>query len=153
LLYKSGWSGIHVDMNPAKIEVFLKNRPNDINICCAVSSSNGKFVIANKGRTTERLVPYDPNKKYDDEEIVDAKTIENVMQQANRNTIDYVNIDCEGHDFEVLKMLDLEKYSVKILTIEALDKSSEVLISNYMSQRGYTLSDKLHWTLLFVKSR
>ena len=48
-------------------------------------------------------------------------------------------------------MLNLEMYSVKIITIEALDKTSEMLISNYMIDQKYTLADKLHWTLLFIK--
>jgi hypothetical protein len=93
LLYKSGWRGINIDMNPSKVEAFLKHRPDDVNICCAISSSNGKFVISNKGRTTESLVPYDSNIKYDNDEIVEARTIDEVIKSTHFDSIDYVNIE------------------------------------------------------------
>ena len=38
LLYKLGWNGINIDLNPLSIDLFNVARPNDINICAAVSS-------------------------------------------------------------------------------------------------------------------
>ena len=40
LMYKLGWSGVNIDLNPLTIELFKVARPNDINICAAVSNSN-----------------------------------------------------------------------------------------------------------------
>ena len=41
-LYKSGWGGINIDLNPFTIDLFNVARPNDKNICAAVSSKKGK---------------------------------------------------------------------------------------------------------------
>ena len=41
LMYKLGWGGVNIDLNPLTIELFKVARPNDINICAAVSNSNG----------------------------------------------------------------------------------------------------------------
>ena len=38
LMYKLGWNGINIDLNPLTIELFNVARPNDINICAAVSN-------------------------------------------------------------------------------------------------------------------
>jgi hypothetical protein len=37
-----GWSGINIDIEEDKIKTFNILRPNDINICCPVSSVNKK---------------------------------------------------------------------------------------------------------------
>ena len=43
LLHKDrGWSGINIDIEEDKIKTFNILRPNDINICCPVSSVNKK---------------------------------------------------------------------------------------------------------------
>ena len=38
LLYKKGWRGINIDLNNATIELFKIIRPEDINICAALSN-------------------------------------------------------------------------------------------------------------------
>jgi FkbM family methyltransferase len=151
LLYKNGWSGVNIDMNPDKIALFTIHRPNDVNLCCAISSSNQKFMISNSGNPTERLVSCESEECVDPNLLVEARTVEQALMNHGIDHIDYVNIDCEGHDYEVLQFLDLKKYSVRILTIEALNKESESLIVQYMQERGFAFSEKLHWTLLFTK--
>ena len=42
LLHKRGWSGLNIDLNPLSIELFNVARPNDINICAAVSNKKTK---------------------------------------------------------------------------------------------------------------
>ena len=37
LLYKQGWNGLNIDLNPLSIELFNYLRPRDINICAAIS--------------------------------------------------------------------------------------------------------------------
>ena len=37
LFYKLGWKGINIDLNPLTIELFNIARPDDINICAAIS--------------------------------------------------------------------------------------------------------------------
>ncbi len=41
-LYKRGWKGLNVDLNPLSIELFNFARPRDINICEAISSKKSK---------------------------------------------------------------------------------------------------------------
>ena len=43
LLYKKGWTGINIDLNPYSIELFNFSRPNDINLNFAVSLSSKKI--------------------------------------------------------------------------------------------------------------
>ena len=38
-----GWSGINIDANKDSIDLFNKERPNDINICCGVAPTDGEL--------------------------------------------------------------------------------------------------------------
>ena len=40
LFHKLGWKGVNIDLNPLSIELFNVARPNDINICTAISDIN-----------------------------------------------------------------------------------------------------------------
>ena len=42
LLYKRGWRGINIDLDPKNIRLFNLERPKEINICKCVSSNNSK---------------------------------------------------------------------------------------------------------------
>ena len=37
LFHKIGWKGINIDLNPLTIELFNIARPNDLNLCVAIS--------------------------------------------------------------------------------------------------------------------
>ena len=39
-MYKKGWRGINIDMNPLSIELFNFYRPKDINLNVAISNDN-----------------------------------------------------------------------------------------------------------------
>ena len=45
LLYKKGWKGINVDINPTSIDLFNIARPNDFNICTAVNDKKKTFEV------------------------------------------------------------------------------------------------------------
>ena len=41
LLYKRGWSGTNIDLNPTSIDMFNYVRKRDINICALISNEDG----------------------------------------------------------------------------------------------------------------
>ena len=41
LFHKLGWKGINIDLNPLTIDLFNIARPNDVNICAAISNKKG----------------------------------------------------------------------------------------------------------------
>ena len=45
LLYKKGWSGTNIDLNKTSIDLFNILRPNDKNICSAISDRSEKVKV------------------------------------------------------------------------------------------------------------
>ena len=44
-MYKQGWNGMNIDLNPLTIELFNFARPNDVKICSAISNKVAKKKI------------------------------------------------------------------------------------------------------------
>lgn len=84
---------------------------------------------------------------------VPAMTINDFFAKHNLTTINYLFLDIEGIDFEVLKSIDFSKVNIKNLQIEHLHLDKETLIS-YMKERGYSATvglDVHGFDTMFVK--
>ena len=45
LLYRKGWQGINIDINPTSIDLFNIARPNDFNICTTINDKEESFEV------------------------------------------------------------------------------------------------------------
>jgi len=65
---------------------------------------------------------------------VKTKVFSNIINQK----FDFLNIDCEGSDYKILKTIDLKKFKPKLISIE-VSKKSEKFIYNYMNSYNYKI--------------
>ena len=140
LLFQNGWNGINIDLNQTSIDYFNIIRPNDINICAAIGNDKKKVKIyiesifsplntisknRSKNLTSKNIRKnfyYTKTKKFND--LIEAK-------------FDFLNIDLEGVDFEVLKTINLNFYKPKLICIEVLEKKNFLKIKKYLIKFGY----------------
>jgi FkbM family methyltransferase len=54
--------------------------------------------------------------------------------------INYVNIDCEGHDLEVLRGLDLNRCRPRVIAIEGWTSEERRMQSEFLEGFGYRLN-------------
>ena len=113
-MYKNGWKGINIDMNPLSIELFDFCRPKDINLNIAISNNNLEKKIyflgdLNTQNTLDKnqLNFLKSHHNVKDHEIVEKKirtqNINSILDQYKFYNIDFMNLDVEGHEIEVLK--------------------------------------------------
>ena len=131
LLFNNGWSGLNIDLNKTSIDLFKIMRPNDYNICAALSDQQEEtdlFFDHNFSpvNTLSKSVYDTSNKnvsfKKMNKKKISTLTFEDIIKKIpNSLAIDFLNIDCEGYDFYVLKGLNLKKYSPKLICIETHD--------------------------------
>ena len=153
LLYKNGWKGINIDLVQLNIDLFKIIRPKDINICCAISNKNetSKVYIPN-GNLLSSEISIKKNysnviKKYHNNLFIIKKiktyTFKKILKKfkIKINNIDFLKIDIEGKDFEVLKSINLKKYRPKLICIETfdLDKKNKKNIYKYIKNINYKL--------------
>jgi FkbM family methyltransferase len=72
--------------------------------------------------------------------VVRAATLTEILDEVKAPIkIDFVSLDVEGSELNVLKGLNFQKYQVEYILIETRDLNQ---ISNYLSTKGFQLIDK-----------
>ncbi len=162
LLYKKGWSGINIDPVPNMQQLF-KERVRDINISVGISNKRGfmQYYTFSKSplNTFEPEVARQQEQKYGNPKEIETEvfTLREILDNyANNKKIDFMNIDVEGHEIEVLSSNDWEKYSPRVIALEDQnldinhpEKSESFL---FLKSKGYDLKNKLNYTSFYHKS-
>ena len=153
LLYKSGWSGINIDLNKISIDLFDIVKPRDINICAAISNKEGiiEYYLPNNNplsseittnKNFSKILKNIHGNKY---QTFKTKSItwQSIEKQYNTllESVDILKIDIEGSDLEVLETIDLNKLNPELLMIEAstLDVSERNKVISYLKFKNYKI--------------
>jgi FkbM family methyltransferase len=154
LLYQSGWRGVNIDLRPQAIALFNQYRPADFNVCAAISDKTERVAVEINGRPTDRILPaVSVQTPESTVQFVETRSLQSVLDQCPfpLPSIDYLNVDCEGHDIAVLRSLNWVRHEPKIITVEALDDASVSAMREEMRLLSYQLVGKLSWTLVFIR--
>jgi FkbM family methyltransferase len=160
LLYKRGWRGINIDLQEDVIAEFRNCRRRDHNVAACLSDSESAVRVAYYAAgNLNRVLPADDQ---DERSLIGSApmrvtktpttTLTRIIEQSpfRLEQIDYLNIDCEGHDFTVLRGLDLTRCRPRILTIEAFTEEERRTIAEFLAPHGYRLDQFLARTAIFV---
>ncbi len=131
-LYKLGWRGVNIDLNSLAIDLFNFARPKDTNICAAISNTKAKKSLYYLGDfATQNTLQKEHTfflKKHFKISPNDIKTkkiktqkLEDILNSLNLFIIDFMNIDIEGHELEVLKSLNFNKFKINVICVEILN--------------------------------
>ncbi len=165
LLYRNGWNGINIDLSKINIDLFDLIRPNDTNICEIISKKKEKieYYIPNNDPLSVETTA-DKNylkflKKIHKNEykkkIGFALTWNDIIKKykLNIHEVDFVTIDIEGKDLEVLKIINIAKMKPKIIMIEApiFLKKMRREIKDYLKINRYKVINSNNLNLLFLK--
>lgn len=74
--------------------------------------------------------------------IVKTKTLNSILEAKSYPKIDFISIDVEGHEMEVLKGFSVEKFLPRIMIIEANSRKMKREISEYLDKFGYIRCNK-----------
>lgn len=173
LLHKRGWSGVNIDLDINNIELFKISRPNDENICTAISDAEKNvelYFYHNKSpiNTIEKKVSEYQSAKIKEIKNIKTNTLNNVLScsKFKDKKFNLMSVDVEGHEMNVLKGFDIEKYSPEVIVIEFLDLSlskieikyqnfNKILASElykYLISKDYKLVNFIYADLVFVKN-
>jgi FkbM family methyltransferase len=155
LFYRRGWRGINIEPNPKGYAEFLRYRPRDVNLNCAVSSDEKQVsftcdgVFSGINDDTHLYRDRNPNAQ---QITVQSRPLAKIFDQhvPPGTHIDYLSVDCEGHDLEVLRSNDWSRYRPRVLLVEDHEKRAEVSIDEVLSKLDYAPICKLRLTKVFV---
>ncbi len=163
--YKNGWRGINIDAMPDSMISFNKERPRDVNLETGVSLEKSELTYYMFNEPALNTFSKDEAKKKDglrDFKIIAERKIQTLPLSSilkaylpHNVQIDFLTIDVEGLDLQVLKSNDWELYRPAMVLVEdlkkypivELEKQSEVY--KFLDSKEYQLVAKTFNTLFF----
>ena len=149
--YKQGWSGINIDATPGVMSAFDHIRKRDINLNVAVGCKSrdvtfyswgfpSVFNTADAELARQRALKL--GKKPVEIRVKSFPLADLLEKYVPDNTkIDFLSVDVEGLDLEVLKSNNWDKYRPELVLVEdysgSLIELQDSEIISYMTQKDY----------------
>jgi len=147
LLSQKGWRGINVDINEFSIKLFNFCRPGDLNLNLAVSDKNGEvdFYYQKKLSVLNTIVKAQANMVFQNrvkKGKIKTRTITEILDSSiyKNKPIDFLKIDVEGVDLDILKSLDFSRYSPKLICVEIFPENKNAI---YEAEMATQAKDKI----------
>lgn len=129
LFYRRGWRGINIDAMPGSMKDFERVRPRDINIECGVAGSPGRLsyhrfnepALNTFDATEAQLKNKLPYQLIDTVEV-EVQRLDALLERylPAGQQIDFLSVDVEGKDEEVLRSNDWIRYRPRFILAETL---------------------------------
>lgn len=147
------WTGINIEPIKEVYDKLVINRPTSININCAVCNSDGETeFLCNKGYT-EMISgikdTFDPRhiQRLERENIqmgsftetitVNTKRLETIFDEHDITRIEYLSVDVEGAEFEVIRSINFDKVFIDVIGFENNYDDTSGPIIKYLEDKGY----------------
>ncbi len=157
-----GWRGMCIEPIAEEFENLRRNRNEKcicINGAIADFSGKGRFLYA-KGSAdmlSGLIDKYDPrhleivkasgsNGEFIERDV-DCFKLNDLLEKHNMYHVDYLSIDTEGGELDILKTIDFSKFDIDVITIE--DNYGYPEIRTLMREKGFVLITYLSQDLLY----
>ena len=140
------WTGILSEPSKNWHKQLRSNRNAYISEKC-IWKSSGQMIHFNESvhpefSTIDHLTQFDGMEKSrisQDRYFVETTTLLDLLESANApNLIDYLSIDTEGSEYEILKEFDFSKYQFGVITVEHNHNENESKIDELLNENGYS---------------
>jgi len=148
-----GWKGICIEPHPTAFEKLEQSRPNSINLNICISDEDGVVDFLSIDGYSEMLSGiqkhYHPNhidrinreisQKGGTKQTLKiiSKTLKNVLNENNVEKVDYLSIDTEGSEYQILNSIDFDSVDIRVISTE---NSSKKDIKGFLDSKGYNLA-------------
>lgn len=165
--YCMGWKGINLDAMPGSMKEFNKYRNRDINLEIPVSLESKilEYYIFNEPalNSFDASLSQQRNEAQNKYKIINkiplkTRKLSDILDEylPPAQEIDFLSVDVEGLDFEVIKSNNWNKYRPKMVLVEIFSSSLSSLEKNelagFLINKGYHLYAKSVNTVFFRKA-
>jgi FkbM family methyltransferase len=131
LFYEKGSRGINIEANPQLLKELKRKRPKDINLNTGISSKEGEldfYIMEDNTLSTFSRQECDSmqavGKKLLQIDKIKLTTISKILETYCDNKFpDFMSLDVEGMDFEILRSIKFKESSPKVICVEAAEYS------------------------------
>ncbi len=170
LLYKNGWSGLNFDINYYSVKLFDFLRKRDLNIHSGISHKKGMLTMyyrkeINMLNTLDKKIAKIHFRNGYKKRNVQVNNLDFFISKnfKKQKKIDFLNIDVEGAELNVLKSLNFKNYKPQLICIEIhnsknmYDTNYDYLKSNniykYLVNKKYKIVWKNKYSFIFERKK
>lgn len=142
LLEQNGWRGILVEPQATLCEKLRLARKNSqvFQVACSTPGKEGEATLhigeSNGVSTLEKQLD-SHGTRFIATERIKVTTLDKVLGEGRAERIDFLSLDVEGHEIEVMRGFDFEKYRPSLILIE--DGVRTMAKHHFLQQHGYKL--------------
>ncbi len=164
--YRRGWSGINIDAMPGSMAPFRRFRPRDVNIEAGVAAERGVLPyyrfdepgVNGFAFDEDRLRELSESFKFRDKIEVETFPLAEILEKhvPRGRQIDFMTIDVEGLDLQVLRSNDWTAYRPAVVVAEDLAAFTLAAVVNsplsrYLGDLGYEACAKGHHSTIYAR--
>jgi FkbM family methyltransferase len=166
--YRRGCRGVLVEADPSLIPCIRKARPRDTVLNVGVSAREEMvkkfYVLSCPSFNTfdeKAALERDSSSTAKIKAVVDIQLIpiNTIIERHFSRTPDFLSIDIEGLDLEVLKSLDFEKHPIPVICAETCEfsethiKPRDRSIEEFLTAKGYFIYADTYINTIFVNEK
>jgi FkbM family methyltransferase len=164
----NNWNGINIEPIKGVFDMLVKNRHGSTNINCAICNRDGEAdfylnegytemlsgIIENyDARHLERLMNENTEKSATTQIVkVNTKRLETIFDEHAVSHINYLSIDVEGAEFEVIKSINFDKVFIDVIGFENNYSEVSVPIIQYLEYKGFKV-DRISTDIFMINRR
>ena len=163
-LFKKGWKGINVDISERCIELYNYFRKQDINLNISLGSKEKNvdayifYDNCTMNTVDSKFKEHTRNSvnKFPEVKKIKQSTLNKIISDFGITKIDYLNIDVEGHEMDVLKGFDIRKIMPTLVSVEIHDSVCPPLKSDiykFFIANKFSLASIYGWTYFFESEK
>ena len=142
-----------MDLNSSSIDMFNIVRGRDTNKCALISAERNiektVYYEHNFSAVNSLILSEDLKKVLKKEKIMKTSTFDDLIDHE----FDFLNIDLEGHDYDVLKTINLQKHRPDLICIEILENCRDKeKIYSYLKLNNYIFIKKCKISYFFRRT-
>lgn len=151
---KTNWRTLCIEPIPSHCDDLRKYRKNVIQCACGAENKMANFEVVylhnqfqqgaiSSLKVDERLIESHKH-LYDRRETiqVQVRTLNSILEEYGIEKVDFISIDTENTELDVLKGFDLVKYKPYLMVIE--NNFNEPYIEEYLKPFGYIKTERQH---------
>jgi len=154
-----GWSGVVIEAVPELYTRCAASRPHStvVHAACGAASGSVAFTVADGPRGVATLSSMTPDRTRIAQEGGSVRTLEVPLRTLDdilagiTEPIDFVSIDVEGAELDVLRGFDLEHFRPRLLVIEDNSAGADRRVADWLAERGYLATQQLEQNVFYTR--
>jgi len=149
-----GWNGICIEPNPEFSTKLTQNRNCHICFSCVSNLDDREVEFAIDGHTSGAVETAGPFTHINNKIKVKTKTLYSILKLYNApKVIDYLSLDVEGQEYEIIKDFPFHEYRFNCITVEHNEPHTgpemRMKLRTLLTEKGYVFvkgnDNKLGW--------